>query len=135
MKKLSVLIFLLTVSIFFVGCNGIKPNASDSDSNEKNISIGDESSDITEDKDVGADNSNQKILTLAEVYQCTKEELDEKLIGILREDLLSVWGEPDGILSGFWGEIWKVDKEISESVIVYYNNDGRVEEIKIKNLS
>lgn len=112
MKKFITLISILSLFILLAGCNNIKPNT-----------------------DVDTVDTNKEIFTLAEVNQSTKEELDENLIGISREELLSIWGEPDGTLSGFWGDIWQLDNETDKSIIVYYDNDGIVENIKEGNLS
>ena len=81
------------------------------------------------------EDANKQILPLEKVYECTQEELDEKLIGISREDLLSVWGEPDGFLSGFWGEIWQLASEKGEHITVYYDENGIVEYVLVKDLS
>ena len=74
-------------------------------------------------------------LPFERVNECGQEELDEKLIGISREDLLAIWGEPDGHLSGFWGDTWQLDNEKGEHIIVYYDKDGIVENVKVKDLS
>ena len=78
---------------------------------------------------------DKEIPSLAEIDQYTQEELDKKLVGVSRDHLLSVWGKPDGILSGLWGEIWKLGNEKGQSIIIYYINDGQVDEIKVKILS
>ena len=80
---------------------------------------------------------DREIPPLAEIDQYTQEELNEKLIGVSREKLLSVWGDSDGPLSGMWGEIWKLGNEKGQSIIVYYIDDGqvKVDDIKVKTLS
>lgn len=78
---------------------------------------------------------DKDILPFEKVNECSQEELDEKLIGISREDLLAIWGEPDGHLSGFWGDTWQLDNEKGEHIIVYYDKDGIVENVKVKDLS
>ena len=45
------------------------------------------------------------------------------------EKLREIWGEPDSMLSGFWGDRWEVDD--STNVIVYYAADGKIEYVKI----
>lgn len=52
-----------------------------------------------------------------------------ELIGYDRDQLHEIWGEPDGMLSGFWGDRWKVDD--GTNVIVYYGADGKIEYVKI----
>lgn len=66
---------------------------------------------------------------LGEIAGYTQEQLDEKLIGRSQEELHSAWGKPDGMLSGFWGDIYHVPDGY-ESIILYYDADGTVETIK-----
>lgn len=47
----------------------------------------------------------------------------EKLCKISRE------GEPDGMLSGFWGDVWHLNDD--KNIILYYNKDGIVENIMV----
>ena len=63
------------------------------------------------------------------VLQEGAEWAEEKLAGYTPDDLRKVWGEPDGMLSGMWGEIWFVDEEHTARVTVYYDADGKVENI------
>ena len=56
------------------------------------------------------------------------EKFDVGLKGHSRDSVIDYWGEPDGMLSGFWGDIWKLNG-LGE-VIVYYDEDGNVEHIK-----
>ena len=81
------------------------------------------------------EDANKQILPLEKVNECNQEELDENLIGISREDILDAWGEPDGHLSGFWGEIWQLASEKSKHVTVYYDENGIVEHVMVKDLS
>ena len=37
------------------------------------------------------------------------EEFDVGLKGHSRDNVIDYWGEPDGMLSGFWGDIWKLN--------------------------
>ena len=78
---------------------------------------------------------NKQILPLEKVNECTQEELDEKLIGISREDLLGVWGKPDGHLNGFWGELWQLPSKKGEHITVYYDENGIVENVLIIDFS
>lgn len=50
-----------------------------------------------------------------------------------REELHEHWGEPDGTLSGFWGDFWNIGN--NKQIIVYYNSDGCVENVKINNIT
>ena len=78
---------------------------------------------------------NKQILPLEKVDEYTQEELDEKLIGISREDLLGVWGKPDGHLNGFWGELWQLTSKKGEHITVYYDENGIVEYVLVKDIS
>lgn len=64
---------------------------------------------------------------LDEIPGCTQEQLDETLPGRSREELLGAWGEPDGMLSGFYGDIWNLSGEDRDRIILYYDADGVVE--------
>lgn len=55
----------------------------------------------------------------------------EKLKGYKNTQLVEVWGEPDGSLSGFWGDIWKTNN--TYSIIVYYDRNGLVEHTNVTN--
>ncbi len=54
---------------------------------------------------------------------------NNSLIGYQRDQLHSVWGNPQGMLSGFWGDIWEVDDETN--LIVYYDAEGIIEYVKV----
>lgn len=71
------------------------------------------------------DNIPSKALILQEGV----EWAEEKLAGYTPDDLREVWGEPDGTLSGMWGEIWFVDGEHTARVTVYYDTDGKAEHV------
>lgn len=51
------------------------------------------------------------------------------LIGYDRDQLHEIWGGPDNMLSGFWGDRWEIDD--GTNVIVYYAADGKIEYVKI----
>lgn len=70
---------------------------------------------------------------LGEISNYTQEQLDEKLLGLLQEELHNLWGEPDGMLSGLYGDIWVLDKESGKEIIIYYDRDGMAENIIIYN--
>lgn len=65
----------------------------------------------------------------------TQEEIEEKLKGEYRENILVSWGEPDGKLSGFWGEVWFLDEEKDKKIILYYDAEGYVENVRIGSVS
>lgn len=57
----------------------------------------------------------------------TKEQLLEELSGQDREDIIDAWGEPNGCLSGLWGDIWCIDEE--HLIVLYYDGDGKVMDV------
>ena len=60
-----------------------------------------------------------------------KEDFQDELLGQHRDDVIHAWGEPDGMLSGFWGDIWHLSDESNKQIILYYDKDGIVENIRI----
>ena len=63
--------------------------------------------------------SKESVISAFEEGAYTVDNND--LIGYDRGQLREIWGEPDSMLSGFWGERWEVDD--STNVIVYYAAD------------
>ena len=61
----------------------------------------------------------------------TQEEIEEKLKGEYRDDIIVSWGEPDGHLSGFWGDVWFLDDIKDKKITLYYDADGCVENVRI----
>ena len=59
------------------------------------------------------------------------DTLEEELIGLSEEELHRRWGEPDGVLSGFWGDIWNLGALSDRQIIVYYSAEGIVETVKV----
>ena len=67
---------------------------------------------------------------LDEIVDLTQEQLDEKLLGLSQEEIHSLWGEPDGMMYGFRGDIYHVPDSY-ESIMLYYDVDGIVETVKV----
>lgn len=71
--------------------------------------------------------------TRAEVAAMTDQEATEALAGASREALGEAWGEPDGMLSGLYGDIYEVPGDLH--ITVYYditlNSGPRVRTVKI----
>ncbi len=105
MKKLIVRASALVCILCLAGC-----------------SFGADASDIPDIKELGG-------LVTEKGY--TQEEVLEDLSGQSHDSLRSAWGEPDGMLSGFWGDIWRLSEESNWQMIVYYDGNGCVENIKI----
>lgn len=83
----------------------------------------------------GSFNNLSEIPELNEITNYhSQEQLEEVLLGHSIEELHSSWGEPDGNLSGFWGEIWELGENDPKTIICYYE-DGVVETVKIFDLN
>ncbi len=61
------------------------------------------------------------VLSLSSVSRMQEKEVSERLFNRKRVSRLEKWGEPDGVLSGFYGDIWIVDEE--RQLVVYYDGD------------
>lgn len=70
------------------------------------------------------------IADISKLKGYTEEELQDALMGKDRDDIVDAWGEPDGMLSGFWGDIWSLSDD-NRQIILYYNGDGNVEHVKV----
>ena len=57
------------------------------------------------------------------------EDIKELLEGIPQKKMHAKWGNPDGHLSGFWGEIWFLNQEKDGRITLYYDEDGKVEDV------
>ena len=57
------------------------------------------------------------------------EDIKELLEGIPQKKMYAKWGNPDGHLSGFWGEIWFLNEEKDGRITLYYDADGKVEDV------
>ncbi len=69
---------------------------------------------------------------IVSLYKSKGEEyVLEQLKGYTNTQLLEMWGEA-GNLSGFWGNVWKINE--TQNLIIYYDNDGFVEHIKVDGL-
>ena len=81
-------------------------------------------------------NSKTEIPNKELVYQQLQlSKKDEEFVlsqfkGCTREKLVHKWGTPEGVLSGFYGDIWVITE--NEAIIVYYSADSTVEHIKLQ---
>lgn len=53
----------------------------------------------------------------------------EKLTGYTKDNLQEIWGEPDGMLSGMFGEVWQVEDDFDQ-VVVYYDENAEVIDVR-----
>ncbi len=57
-----------------------------------------------------------------------KEEFTQALAGRSRADIVDAWGEPNGRLSGMYGDIWMTGEELW--VVLYYDRaDDKVTDV------
>ena len=61
----------------------------------------------------------------------TQEQILEKIKGIYRDNMIASWGEPDGMLSGMWGDVWYLDDTKDMRITVYYDSKGHVSDVRI----
>ena len=57
------------------------------------------------------------------------EDIEDLLEDIPQKRIHAKWVKPDGHLSGFWGEIWFLNEEKDGRITLYYDADGKVEEV------
>lgn len=74
------------------------------------------------------DNIPSRELMVTYLQEKGEQYATDKIIGYEREDIKYIWGEPDGMLSGFFGDIWNVG---DEKIIVYYDENTKVEYVKL----
>ena len=56
------------------------------------------------------------------------EEATKALKGITETEIRENWGEPDGMLSGFYGDIYECN---GKSIVIYYDADSTVTDVLI----
>ncbi len=75
------------------------------------------------------DNIPSKDLMLTYLEEKGEAFATEKLEGYLHTQLAEVWGQPQGQLSGLWGDIWQIND--TAAIIAYYDSNGTVVQIKL----
>ena len=74
---------------------------------------------------------------LSEICEMTDEQIESKLIGEFRENILHSWGEPDEVLllsgephtaSSVTSEKYYLNESDSEYIILHYDNEGYITE-------
>ena len=106
MKKIILFLLLLTCGLGLAGCLG--------KSDKADISNIMEISDLVTEKGY------------------TVEDFQDNLSGRTRDDILIAWGDPDGSLFGLFGDVWYLSDERNKQIVVYYDKDGVVEHILLK---
>ncbi len=76
---------------------------------------------------LGGDDAAENIPALSDLRVEGSEWATEQLQGYDEPQLIKAWGKPDGMLSGFWGSIWRTSD--NDEAVVYYNNDGKVQHV------
>ena len=56
------------------------------------------------------------------------EEATKALKGRTEQEIRNNWGLPDGVLSGFYGDIYEYSSKI---IVIYYDADSRVTDVLI----
>lgn len=59
------------------------------------------------------------------------EDIEDLLEDIPQKRIHASWGKPDGHLSGFWGEIWFLNEEKDGRITLYYDEDGKVDDVVV----
>lgn len=75
------------------------------------------------------DNIPSKELMVSYYQNRGADYATEQLQGYKNTQLIDVWGEPDGSLSGMWGDIWETNNMYS--IIAYYDRNGFVEHVRV----
>ena len=60
------------------------------------------------------------------IVKLPKEEATNVLKGRTRKEIIDNWGEPDEMLSGFYGDIY-VCKD--RHIVIYYNDESQVTDV------
>ncbi len=62
------------------------------------------------------------------VLTLSKEEATRVLKDKTQKEIIDHWGEPDGMLSGFYGDIYEYDDKL---IVIYYDADRKVTDILV----
>ena len=62
------------------------------------------------------------------VAALSNEEATEVLKDKTRKDIIDNWGNPDGVLSGFYGDTYVYNSKL---IVVYYDSDSKVTDVLI----
>ena len=56
------------------------------------------------------------------------EEAEKLLVGKTAQEIKENWGEPDSMLSGFYGDIYEYEGKL---IFIYYDGDHKVVNVRI----
>ena len=62
------------------------------------------------------------------IVTLTNEQAANALKGKTEKEINDKWGEPDGMLSGFYGDIYVYN---GKQIVIYYDAEGKVTDIRI----
>ena len=68
-----------------------------------------------------------KLPALEKVFTWSEAEANKKLFNVRREKILKAWGQPDSMLSGFYGDIYLNPGDTNRMIVIYY--DGNTETV------
>lgn len=77
----------------------------------------------------GCSKNLDHIPSLSLVKQYGEEWTNEKLEGYTRHNIIEIWGNPSGTLSGMYGDIWSIEDDY-DYIVVYYNDKDKISDVK-----
>ena len=75
------------------------------------------------------DNIPSKEIMVTYLQEKSEQYATEQLIGYSQDSLRYIWGEPDIMLSGLWGDGWNIDD--NTGILVFYDTDNKVEHVQL----
>ena len=66
--------------------------------------------------------------TKAKAVTLTSEKAAELLKNKTEKEIHDNWGQPDGMLSGFYGDIYEYN---GKSIVIYYDADSKVTDVLV----
>lgn len=63
-----------------------------------------------------------------QISALTNEEAEKLLTGKTAQEIKKNWGEPDSMLSGFYGDIYVYEEKL---IVIYYDGDSKVINVRI----
>ena len=66
--------------------------------------------------------------SIKQISSLTDEEAENLLMGKTEQEIIDNWGEPDSMLSGFYGDIYVYEER---QIVIYYGGDSKVVNVRI----